>query len=113
MPENLVPVGWKVHIAQDGHLYKCPKCYEQEVRDINPRELEQLLYIEIHHPEEFGRVESNFVEGGIPTNIAQRMRNMILDGGKRKRRKKSTKKKGGRKRGRTRRKKRGKKRGKL
>ena len=94
MPENLVPVGWKVTGAL---FYKCPICYQQ---DLQLGEEEQPEYIEIHHP---NQVESDFAEGGIP-NITQGMGNMTMDGGRRKRTRKRRRKRRRKKRTRKRRK---------
>lgn len=79
MPEKLVPVGWKVHLSQDGLIYTCPICYQQDLEDMVVEHHPQ--YIEIHHP---GQVESTFRQGGIPIGGKRRR--------KRKRRKKKTKK---------------------
>ncbi len=86
MPEKLVPVGWKVHLSQDGLIYTCPICYQQDLEDIGGEW--QPQHIEIHHP---GQVESTFRQGGIPIGGKRRRKRKTRKNKRKKNRKKRTK----------------------
>ena len=82
MPQNLVPVGWKVHVTQDiPFFYKCPICYQRDLEDIGVEA----------HPEYIERHEPNPGTGG--TELGGGGKGKRKRRRKRKTRKKKTKKK--------------------